>query len=109
MAKALGNAFDRVLEANTLDLETSREMAVSDTFLDWLKLTPQRLDSTVEILDQLADLPDPIQRVMNAPYQLNPSQTYCQLMPLGVVALIYEAFPELAAIAAGFCIKRSGR
>lgn len=105
MAKALANAFDRVLEANTLDLEMSREMAVSDTFLDWLKLTPQRLDSTVEILDQLAELPDPIQRVMNAPYQLNPSQTYCQLMSLGVVALIYEAFPELAAIAAGFCIK----
>ena len=105
MAKGLAASFDQVLEANTLDLEMSREMAISDCFLDWLKLTPERLEFTVEILEQLAELPDPIQRVMNAPYQLNPSQTYCQLMPLGVVALIYEAFPELAAIAAGFCVK----
>ena len=105
MAKALEQSFDQILEANTLDLEMSREMAVSECFLDWLKLTPKRLESAVEILEQLAELPDPIQRVMNAPYQLNPSQTYCQLMPLGVVALVYEAFPELAVIAAGFCVK----
>jgi glutamate-5-semialdehyde dehydrogenase len=42
---------------------------------------------------------------MNASYQLDHSQTYCHLMPLGVIALIYEAFPELSAITAGFCIK----
>jgi glutamate-5-semialdehyde dehydrogenase len=53
----------------------------------------------------LADLPDPLQRLMYAPYQHRFSQTYCQLMPLGTVALIYEAFPELGAIAAGFCLK----
>lgn len=105
MAKALAQSFDRILEANTLDLEVSREMAISEDLLDRLKLTPERLATTVELLEQLVELPDPIQRVMNAPYQLNPSQTYCQLMPLGVVALIYEVFPELGAIAAGFCLK----
>jgi glutamate-5-semialdehyde dehydrogenase len=42
---------------------------------------------------------------MNASYQLDHSQTYCQMMPLGVIALIYEAFRELGAIAAGFCVK----
>ncbi|MFM7190281.1 MAG: gamma-glutamyl-phosphate reductase, partial [Microcystaceae cyanobacterium] len=49
MAKGLENSFDQILEANTLDLEMSREMAVSDCFLDWLKLTPKRLESAVEI------------------------------------------------------------
>lgn len=105
MAKALKNAFDDILEANTVDLETCREMAVPELIVDWLKLTPERLQSTVEILQVVAGLSDPIQRVINAPYQLNPSQTYCQLMPLGTIALIYEAFPELGAIAAGFCLK----
>ncbi len=105
IAEHLTAAFDQILEANTLDLEVSREMAVTDCLLDWLKLTPQRLETTVDILTQLAQLPDPLQRVMAAPYQLNPSQTYCQSMPLGVVALVYEAFPELGAIAAGFCLK----
>jgi len=105
MARGLGQNFASILEANTLDLEMSRDMAVPSYLVERIKLTPERLTATVELLNQLAELPDPLQRVMKAPYQLNPSQTYCQLMPLGVVALIYEAFPELGAIAAGFCLK----
>ena len=105
MAKALSAAVDDILEANTLDLEESREMAANGLILDWLKLTPERLQSAIQLLQRLAELPDPIRRVMNANYQLDHSQTYCQLMPLGVIALIYEAFPELGAIAAGLCLK----
>lgn len=105
MAQALSNSFDDILEANTLDLEASREMALPEIIWEWLKLTPERLQSTIQILQRIGELSDPIRRVMNASYQLDHSQTYCQLMPLGVIALIYEAFPELSAIAAGFCIK----
>ncbi|HEY9598662.1 MAG TPA: glutamate-5-semialdehyde dehydrogenase [Cyanophyceae cyanobacterium] len=105
MAQALQNYFDDILEANTLDLEASREMAVPELILDWLKLTPERLQNTIQLLLRIGELSDPIRRVMNASYQLDHSQTYCQLMPLGVIALIYEAFPELSAIAAGFCVK----
>lgn len=105
MAQALQRSVNDILEANTLDLEASREMAVPELILDWLKLTPERLQATIEILERLGELPDPLRRVRNADYQLQDSQTYCQLMPLGVIALIYEAFPQLAAIAAGLCIK----
>jgi glutamate-5-semialdehyde dehydrogenase len=105
MAEGLQDALQEVLEANTLDLEMSREMAVSELVLDWLKLTPERLQTTITVLKRLSKSSDPIQRLMNAPYQLDQSQTYCQLMSLGVVAFIYEAFPELGAIAAAFCLK----
>lgn len=105
MAEALRHAFDAILEANTLDLEMSREMAVPEILIEWLKLTPERLNNAVEILEYLADLPDPIQQVFNAPYRISTMGTYCQLMPLGVIALIYETFPELGAIAAGFSLK----
>ena len=105
MAQAVKRSFDDILEANTLDLEASREMAVPELILDWLKLTPERLQTTVDILQRLGELSDPLRRVRNAEYQLADSQTYWQLMPLGVIALIYEAFPELGAIAAGLCIK----
>ena len=105
MAQALKSSVNDILEANTLDLEASREMAVPELILDWLKLTPERLQATIEILERLGKLPDPLRRVRNAEYQLQDSQTYCQLMPLGVIALIYEAFPEIGAIAAGLCIK----
>lgn len=105
MAQALKRSFDDILDANTLDLEVSRELAVPELIIDWLKLTPERLQATVEILQRLGELSDPIRRVRNADYQLEDSQTYSHLMPLGVIALIYEAFPELGAIAAGLCIK----
>ena len=105
MSQALEEGFEEILEANTLDLETSREMAVSDIIIDWLRLTPERLHRTINILRRLEELPDPLQKLRNAPYQLEPFQTYCQPMPLGTIAFVYEAFPELAAIAAGLCLK----
>jgi glutamate-5-semialdehyde dehydrogenase len=105
MASALKNATSDILEANTLDLESSREMAVPELIVEWLKLTPERLQYAVQILERLAELADPTLRAINSPYQFDRSLTYCQLMPLGVIALIYEAFPELGAIAAGLCLK----
>ena len=105
LAKALENSFDEILEANTLDLEISRDMAIADPVGDWLKLTPERLEIAVSILKQLAKSADPTRRLINASYQLEPSQTYCQLIPLGTIALVYEAFPELAIITAGMCLK----
>jgi len=107
MAKAMVEHQDRILEANTLDLETSREMAVPDLILEWLRLTPERVQSTVQILNRLAETPDPLQQLINVPYQVTAGQTYCRLMPLGVIALVYESFPELGAIAAGLSL-RSG-
>jgi glutamate-5-semialdehyde dehydrogenase len=105
MAKKLEECFDDILQANTLDLEISKEMAVPDLILEWLKLTPQRLKSTVEILKTLANLPDPLQKVIHSSYQVTYCQNYSQLMPLGVIALVYEALPELAIITAGLTIK----
>jgi glutamate-5-semialdehyde dehydrogenase len=105
MAEVLQKQQDNILEANTLDLEASREMAVPELVLEWLKLTPERLMAAVRLLQRLGELSDPIQPVLNTPYLVDQCQTYSQLMPLGVIALIYEAFPELGAIAAGLCIR----
>jgi glutamate-5-semialdehyde dehydrogenase len=105
MAESFKRHQNDILEANTLDLEASREMAVPDLILDWLKLTPERLQTAFQLLKRLSELPDPIGRVMDAAYQIDHCQTYSQLMPLGTIAMIYEAFPELAAVAAGLCIK----
>lgn len=104
LAQILEVSFDQILEANTLDLEISREMAVSELTVEWLKLTPERLEDTVEILKQLTQSADPTKKLIEATYQLEPCQTYSQLRPLGTIALVYEAFPELALIAAGMSL-----
>ena len=105
MAQAMLQYQDDILEANTLDLEASREMAVPDLVLDWLKLTPERLQAVAKILQRLAALGDLSPQTLGLPFIKHSAPTYWQATPLGVVALIYEAFPELGAIAAGLCIR----
>jgi len=70
MAIALRETFDEILEANTLDLETCREMAIPALILEWLKLTPQRLETAIKILERLGTIADPIglaERVIRSP------------------------------------------
>ncbi|MGB0560854.1 MAG: glutamate-5-semialdehyde dehydrogenase [Spirulinaceae cyanobacterium] len=105
MAQFLDDSQARILEANTLDLEMSREMAVPEVLQDWLKLTPERLQRAAQLLAIMGEAHEPVLRVMPVGYAREATQTYGQLMPLGVVALVYEVFPELAAIAAGLCLQ----
>ncbi|GAB4529966.1 MAG: glutamate-5-semialdehyde dehydrogenase [Pleurocapsa sp.] len=105
LAEAMESSFDEILEANTLDLEMSREMAIAEPVVDWLKLTPERLETAVRILQRLAQSTDPTGKLIDPTYQLESSRSYSQLKPLGTIALVHEAFPELAAIAAGMCLK----
>lgn len=105
LAKAMKAHFNDILEANTIDLEMSREMAVSDVISDWLKLTPERLVSAISILHQLGKTTSPIQKLLKKSYQPELAQSYSRAEPLGTIALIYESFPELSAIVAGMCIK----
>ena len=58
MADKLAASQDSILEANTLDLEASLEMAVPELVVDWLKLTPERLSTATKILRRLASLGD---------------------------------------------------
>jgi len=104
LAATVEAARDDILEANTLDLEASLEMAVPDLVLDWLKLTPERLLTAVTILKRLAALGHPQSWLAAGGCSLV-SGGFSQGVPLGVVALMYEAFPELAIVAAGLCVR----
>lgn len=106
LAAMVEAAKDDILEANTLDLEASLEMAVPDLVLDWLKLTPERLNTAVTILKRLAVLGHPQSLLPAVGRSLVPGMGgFSQGVPLGVVALMYEAFPELAIVAAGLCVR----
>ena len=98
MGKAIGDRQDDILEANTLDLEISRDMAMPDMVVDWLKLTPERVQTAVSIFQRLANL-DSADMVGEGDHGSGVSR------PVGVVGFIYEAFPDLGAIAAALCIR----
>jgi glutamate-5-semialdehyde dehydrogenase len=97
IADGIKQQKNKILEANTLDLEASRDMAVPELVLEWLKLTPDRLNNAIECLVQLANLPDPL--------TLHVGIRGYQRVPLGVVAFVHEGFPQLGLIAAGMCLK----
>ena len=106
VATELEASLDDILEANTLDLEASLDMAVPERVLDWLKLTPERLQTAAKILRRLAYLGDPRGLIHPAPSRVSKVVAgHGQVVPLGVVALVYEAFPELGAIMAGLCLR----
>lgn len=105
IADAIQQKQDDILEANTLDLEASREMAVPDLVLDWLKLTPERVHATVRVLEQLGVASDPLHAETVSDSSVEHCDVYGSRTPVGTVALVYESFPELTAIAAGFCLR----
>lgn len=105
LAIALQAQQDAILEANTLDLETTRDLAVTDLALQWLKLTPDRMMVVRQFIEQLAGLPDPLQvrsgTVANSLYSLSGFR----VMPLGVVCGLYEFLPEFPVLLASLCLK----
>lgn len=98
IAEVVKQQRNQILEANTLDLEASREMAIPDIVLEWLKLTPERLQNSIDCIKQLAALPDPLSTGSSNP------DGY-RRVPLGAMAFVYEAFPQLGLVAAGMCLK----
>ena len=101
MGEAIASGQDDILEANTLDLELSRDMAVPEMVVDWLKLTPERVQTAASILRRLSA----VGTAFPGADVGDSDNNYYRTCPLGIVGFIYEAFPDLGAIAAGLCIR----
>ncbi|MEO1391752.1 MAG: aldehyde dehydrogenase family protein [Cyanobacteria bacterium J06634_5] len=101
MGVAIAQHQDDILEANTLDLEISRDMAVPEQVVDWLKLTPERVQTTAAIFHKLSAVGTSFATAEGG----NSANGYYQTRPVGIVGFIYEAFPDLGGIAVGLCIR----
>jgi glutamate-5-semialdehyde dehydrogenase len=107
MASALSQRAGEVLAANANDLDAGVAAGMTDALLDRLRLTPARIDGIVEALEQVAGLPDPVGETIRGSVLPN-GLTLTQIrVPLGVVAMIYEARPNVTVDATGIAV-RSG-
>jgi glutamate-5-semialdehyde dehydrogenase len=109
---ALLEAADRILasageieEANRSDLDQAEQEGIGGALLDRLRLTPARLEAMAAGLRQVARLPDPVGEVTAGFTRPNGLRLTRVRVPLGVVAVIYEARPNVTADAAGLCLK----
>lgn len=93
-----------ILKANKADLEAA-EGEVSAALLDRLALNPKRLQAMTDGLDAVAAQPNPIGKVIEEWTRPNGLRIQKVRVPLGVVAVIYEARPNVTADVAALCIK----
>ncbi|MGB4441011.1 MAG: glutamate-5-semialdehyde dehydrogenase [Coriobacteriia bacterium] len=105
MSHALVANQDEVLAANEKDMAEARAKGTSPALLDRLELDPVRIKAISEALKSLSVLPDPIGEVLTGSRLANGIWLQQVRVPMGVVAIIYEARPNVTADAAGLCVK----
>ena len=105
MAAALRAQASAICEANATDCAVAEEKGISPSMLDRLSLNEARIESMASALEQLANLADPVGKVVEERTLYNGLQMRRVTVPLGVVAMVYEARPNVTADAAGICVK----
>ncbi len=105
MADALDQDAGAILAANARDLEAARANGTTGAMLDRLALDGTRLSSIANALREVAALPDPVGQVTRSEVRPNGIRVERIRVPLGVIAMIYEARPNVTADAAALCIK----
>ena len=107
VAAALGleKSESDLIEANQSDLAQADGEGISGALLDRLRLTRERIAGMAAGLRQVAGLPDPIGDVTDGFIRPNGLRMSRIRVPLGVVAVIYEARPNVTADAAALCLK----
>jgi len=105
IAAALRDQAPEILAANERDMQAGRENAIGDALLDRLRLDAQRLEAVAVAVEQVAQLPDPVGEVIDGHRLANGLDVRRVRVPLGVVAVVYEARPNVTIDAAVLCLK----
>lgn len=105
MADALENGRESLEKANQLDMAAAAEAGLSAAMLDRLRLDEKRVASMAKGLREVAALPDPVGRILNERVRPNGLKLQKISTPIGVVVIIFESRPNVAADAAGLCLK----
>ena len=105
IADTLAQYQSQWLEANAQDVAAAKEAGIRPAMLDRLTLTPERIAGIVEGVRQVAALPDPIGRVDKMETRPNGLIIGRRRVPLGVIAIIFEARPNVTVDAAALCLK----
>ena len=105
MAAGLRAGVATLLEANARDLDAARAKGISGAMLDRLALDAKRVEAMASGLDEVRALPDPVGAMDGLRRRPNGLLVGRMRIPLGVVAMIYEARPNVTADAAGLTLK----
>lgn len=104
MAEALEAAAPTIIAANAVDMAAAREAGTATAMLDRLRLDDERILAIARAIREVAALPDPVGLVTRRETRPNGIDVQRVRIPLGVIAMIYEARPNVTADAAALCL-----
>lgn len=105
VAENLVKKEDFLIEQNRLDVEKAQENGISESMIDRLRLTKERIAGMAEGLRKLIMLEDPVGEVLGMTKRPNGLLIGRKRVPLGVIGIIYESRPNVTADAFGLCFK----
>lgn len=105
IAKALTENSAYIIEKNALDIEKAREKGMSESMIDRLSLDESRIKGIADAALQVASLDDPCGKVISGTRRPNGLVIEKVTVPLGVIAVIFEARPNVTVDAAALCLK----
>ena len=103
-AKALRDATGELIAANDKDVESVAGKK-PDSFVDRLRLNKERIEGMASALEQIAELPDPVNRKLATVDRPNGLKIERVAVPIGVIGMIYESRPNVGADASALCLK----
>ena len=105
MAAAIRARAGSILAANEGDLTDAKAKGQTPAFIDRLALDSQRLEAVAAAVESIADLPDPVGRVLARFERPNGLLIERVATPLGVIGVIFESRPNVTADAGALCLK----
>ena len=96
---------ERILAANALDMAAAQSSGMAESMKDRLLLTVKRIEGMADGMCQVADLPDPLGRIINSRTLPNGLKLTQRSVPFGVVGMVYEARPNVTVDAASILLK----
>ena len=103
-AKALRSRMAELLEANGKDVDGVAG-SKPESFIDRLRLTEDRVEGMASALEEIANLDDPVGRVLATFERPNGLEIQRVAVPIGVIGMIYESRPNVGADASALCLK----
>lgn len=105
IAEGLIENTDKIIEANKVDLEKGEKNGMAKSMLDRLKLDKERIEGMAKGVLDVATLPEPVGRILSATERPNGLRIEKVSTPIGVIAVIFEARPNVTSDAAALCLK----
>ena len=104
MANQLRSETAQILAANKIDVENAKDR-LSNVMIDRLMLDEKRIEAMAKGLEDVAQLPDPTNRIIEEHVRRDGLKIQKVSVALGVVAIIYESRPNVTSDAAALCLK----